>query len=72
MVARHPKTGMPDNVLRMSLYMIEYIGVVIGTKKNNHEHALAWNREHFYDNDGKSYEDYDIDIGMFIALLTTE
>lgn len=66
---REVKPLTTENVANLSLYMHKYNGIVIGMKPNNHEHALAWNMECFYNSDGKSYQDYDIDIVMFIALL---
>lgn len=57
------------HIERLTAYMEAYAGVVIGDKPNGTGHALAWDRHLFYNNDGRIYEDYEITICEFVALI---
>lgn len=57
------------HIERLTAYMETYSGVVIGDKPNGTCHALAWDGKLFYNNDGRIYEDYEIQISEFVALI---
>lgn len=57
------------HIERLTAYMEAYTGVVIGDKPNGLCHALAWDKHLFYNNDGRIYEDYEITIAEFVALI---
>lgn len=58
-----------DYNTRIASFMNHYKGVVMGTTPQGRRHALAWEQPFFYNTDGTSSQDTELEVQEFVALV---